>query len=156
MGGEIRKLKRKNLPHWQMDGAIYAICFSTQDRLELPPEARRVVLDACLHFEGDRYMSYAIVIMPNHIHWLLQPLPQKEGSYWSLSQITHSIKSYTAKQIPKVMKHIGKVWQIESYDRIIRDDREFRNTWEYIRQNPAKANLSSSPETYPFFWQRDI
>jgi REP element-mobilizing transposase RayT len=65
----------------------------------------------------------------------------------------HSIKSYSAQQIAKVMKHIGTVWQDERYDRIIRDSKEFQNTWEYIRQNPVKANLSATPKEYPFFWQ---
>jgi len=151
--GEVRKRKRKNLPHWELDGAVYAIGFTTQDRIELSPEARQVVLDACKFFDSDRYRNYAIVVMPDHIHWLVQPLPKEDGSYWSLTSITHSIKSYTAKQIPKVMKHIGKVWQIESYDRIVRDDREFFDTWEYIRQNPVEAGLSETSEAYPFFWQ---
>lgn len=48
----------------------------------------------------------------------------------------HSIKSYSAKQIPKVMNHIGKVWQDGRYDEMIRDEREFQIKWEYIRQNP--------------------
>ncbi|MEH1979558.1 MAG: hypothetical protein V7L27_09890 [Nostoc sp.] len=60
---------------------------------------------------------------------------------------------YSAKQIPQVMKHIGTVWQDERYDRIVRNDEEFQQYWEYIRQNPVKAGLSSSPEDYPFFWQ---
>lgn len=65
----------------------------------------------------------------------------------------HSIKSYSAKQISKVMNHIGTVWQDEWYDRIIRDEKEFQDTWEYIRQNPVKAGLSATPEEYLFFWQ---
>ena len=154
-GGEIRKRKRKNLPHWEMDGAVYALGFTTQDRIELSPEARQVVLDACNFFDGVRYVNYAIAVMPDHVHWLMQPLPKDDGSYWSLTNITHSIKSYTAHEVPKVMPHIGKLWQLESYDRIVRDEREFFDAWEYIRQNPVKAGLSKSPEAYPFFWQME-
>jgi len=153
--GEIRKRKRKNLPHWEMDGAVYAISFSTQDRIELSPEARQVVLNACQFFDGKRYQNYAIAIMPDHVHWLVQPLPKEDGSYWSLSSITHSVKSFTAHEVPKVMPHLGKLWQLESYDRIVRDERECLDTWEYIRQNPVKAGLSESPEAYPFFWQME-
>ena len=51
------------------------------------------------------------------------------------------------------MKHIGTVWQSERYDRINRNEQEFQDTWEYIRQNPVKAGLSATPEEYPFFWQ---
>jgi hypothetical protein len=51
------------------------------------------------------------------------------------------------------MPHIGTVWQSERYDRIIRNQQEFENTWEYIRRNPVKAGLASTPEEYTFFWQ---
>ncbi|MGD1714797.1 hypothetical protein ACP6PK_15635 [Dapis sp. BLCC M172] len=51
------------------------------------------------------------------------------------------------------MTQIVQVWQSERYDRIVRNDLELTNMWEYIRQNPVKAGLSDSPEGYPFFWQ---
>jgi hypothetical protein len=63
------------------------------------------------------------------------------------------MKSYSSKQISKVMKHIGTVWQDERHDRIVRDEREFECFWEYIRQNPVKAGLCLTPEEYPFFCQ---
>ena len=53
--------------------------------------------------------------------------------------------------MPKVMTHIGTVWQSERYDRIIRNDQEFHDTWKYIRQNPIKAGLSITPEAISFF-----
>ncbi|MHC5827665.1 MAG: transposase, partial [Nostoc sp.] len=91
--------------------------------------------------------------MTNHVHLLIQPLLKSENEFWSLSSIMKSIKGYSAKQILQVMKHIGTVWQDERYDRIVRNDQEFQQYWEYIRQNPVKAGLSSSPENYPFLWQ---
>lgn len=51
------------------------------------------------------------------------------------------------------MPHIDTVWQPESYDHIVRNQQEFENIWKYIRQNPVKAELSDTPESYPFFWQ---
>ena len=78
---------------------------------------------------------------------------QLKLEYWSVGSILHSIKSYSAKQIPTVMNHIGKVWQDGRYDRLIRERKEFENTWEYIRQNPVKAGLCNTPEAYQFFWE---
>ncbi|HEY9690693.1 MAG TPA: hypothetical protein V6D15_00640 [Oculatellaceae cyanobacterium] len=40
-----------------------------------------------------------------------------------------SIKSYSAKQIPNVMLHIGKVWQDGRYEQLIKDEKEFQNKW---------------------------
>ncbi|NER06375.1 MAG: transposase, partial [Okeania sp. SIO3C4] len=88
------------------------------------------------------------------IHPLVKEESQKsQKEYWSVSSIMHSIKGYSAKQILKIMTHIGHVWQSERYDRIVRNHLELTNMWEYIRQNPVKAGLSDSPENYPFFWQ---
>ncbi|WP_287267377.1 MULTISPECIES: transposase [unclassified Moorena] len=149
------KISQRNLPHWELAGAIYFVTFSTWEKLELTPEARQVVLDSCLFFNNQRYKTYAVVIMPDHVHWLMQPLPKSAQKYWTLASIIHSIKSYSSKQVTKVMNHIGIVWQDERYDRIMRDEREFLETWNYIRENPIKANLSEIAERYPFFWQMD-
>lgn len=157
--------------------ATYFITFNTWERLELTPPARQIVFDSCLFFHQQRYKIYCLVIMPDHVHLLIQPFPKNTSSnasillaesnnnsillaetsnqqsslkYWTIGSILHSIKSYSAKQIPTVMNHIGKVWQDGRYDRLIRDRKEFENTWEYIKQNPVKAGLCNTPEEYPF------
>ena len=151
-------------------GATYFITFNTWERLELTLPARKIVLDSCLFFHQQRYQIYSVVIMPDHVHLLLKPFPKQTSSnasillanfksdlsspeYWSIGSILHSIKSYSAKQIPTVMNHIGKVWQDGRYDRLIRDRKEFDNTWRYIRQNPVKAGLCNTPEEYQFYWE---
>lgn len=149
------KIHRRRLPHWELDGANYFITFNIWERLELTEAARQVVLDACIFFNNQRYKVFSLVVMPDHVHWLIQPLLKSTSEFWSLSSIIHTAKSYSAKQIPKVMMHIGTVWQIERYDRIVRYEQEFQNTQEYIRQNPVKAGLSIVPEAYPFLWEID-
>jgi len=152
-------IKTRNLPHWELLGSVYFITFNTWEKLELNHSARKLVLDCCLFFDESqiqnkaRYHTFALVIMPDHVHWLMQPLPKSDNKYWSLSSILHSIKSYSSKQIPQVMQHIGIVWQVERYDRIVRNHQEFINFWEYIRQNPVKAGLTELPEDYPFLWE---
>ncbi len=171
---------KKSLPKLEKPGATYFITFNTWTRLELTPPARKIVLDSCLFFHQKRYQIYSVVIMPDHVHLLLKPFPKQFSSnasilladsknnpflladcsnqqsspeYWSIGNILHSIKSYSAKQIPTAMNHIGKVWQDGRYDRLIRDRKEFDNTWKYIKQNPVKAGLCNTPEEYQFFWE---
>ncbi|MEH2080157.1 MAG: transposase [Nostoc sp.] len=133
--------------------AVYFITFNTWEKLELSLEAREIVFNSYLFFDKNRYKIFVFVFMTNHVYLLIEPILKSENEFWSLSSIMKSIKGYSAKQIPKVMKHIGTVWQDERYDRIVRNDEEFQQYWEYIRQNPVKAGLSSSTENYPFFWQ---
>ncbi len=44
----------------------------------------------------------------------------------------------------------NRVWQTETYDRIIRDDQEYAFTLQYIAYNPVKAGLCEKPEAYPW------
>ncbi|QSJ17903.1 transposase [Nostoc sp. UHCC 0702] len=147
------KIYDRRLPHWELDGAIYFITFNTWEKLELSLDAIEIVFNSCLFFNNKRYQIFVLVIMSNHVHLLIQPLLKSKNELWSLSSIMKSIKGYSAKQIPNVMNHIGKIWQDERYDRIVRNEQEFQQYWEYIRQNPVKAGLASTPEDYPFFWQ---
>ena len=147
------KILQRYLPHWELEGATYFITFSTWEKLELTPEARKIVFDSCLFFNNKRYRIFVLVVMLDHVHLLIKPFPKSENEYWSLSSILHSIKSYSANQISQIMKHIGTVWQEERYDHIVRNEQEFDYYWKYIRQNPVKAALSKTPEEYPFLWQ---
>jgi hypothetical protein len=36
----------------------------------------------------------------------------------------------------------------------MRDENEFLEKWQYIRNNPVKENLSTKPEDYPWFYER--
>lgn len=144
---------KKPLPKLEIRGGIYFITFTTYERLELNHEARKLVLDSCLYFHEKRYYLYTVVIMSDHVHLLIRPYPKSENEYWSIGSILHSIKSYSAKQIPQVMKHLGKVWQDGRYDILMKNRQEFLNTWEYIRQNPVKEKYADTPENYPFLWE---
>lgn len=89
--------------------------------------------------------SFSNLLLPN--------FPKTKAECWSIGGILHSIKSYSAKQIPQVMNHIGKVWQDGRFDRMVRNKKELEIIWEYIRQNPVKAELAKKPEEYPFLWE---
>jgi putative transposase len=149
----LRITQRCKLPHWEIDGATYFITFNTWEKLELSPAAQGIVFDSCLFFNQQRYKLCAFVVMPDHVHLLMQPWLKSSDTYWTVAELLHSLKSYSAKQIPKVMPHIGTLWQPERYDRIVRNQTEFIQTWEYICQNPVKAGLSKTPAAYPFLWQ---
>jgi len=73
--------------------------------------------------------------MLDHVHLLIQPLPiqkaRKEGTH-SLTEVLHSIKSFSAHEINKVMKRSGPVWQQESYDRMIHSESDLHEKWNYI------------------------
>jgi len=99
--------------------------------------------------------------MPDHVHLILQPLEKTKNSFCSLSEILHSIKSYSANQINKIHKTTGKipvpprVWLDENYDRIIRNNKEFQEKMNYIINNPAKTNLVEAAKDYKWLYILD-
>ena len=95
-----------------------------------------IVADALRFFDGKRYHLDAFVIMPNHVHALVQPTGNN-----SLSEILHSWKSFTANEINRVTSRREELWMHESYDHIVRDWEELLNWRRYIAGNPEKAQL---------------
>jgi hypothetical protein len=67
-----------------------------------------------------------------------------------LSQIMHSLKSYTANEANKLLSRTGQFWQHESYDHWVRDDHELARIVEYIARNPVNAGLAENAQDWPY------
>jgi REP element-mobilizing transposase RayT len=107
--------------------------------------AASLVRDAVMFFDGERYRLLKWVIMPNHIHVLIEQLPG-----FPLDRIVHSWKSYTAKAINKLNGTSGAVWAADYFDRYIRNEDHYRNASHYIENNPVKAKLAAKAEAWAF------
>ena len=97
-------------------------------------DCRRIVVENLLHFNGKRYNLHSFVVMPNHVHVLMEIANREE-----LPKIVHGWKSYTSNRINEAIVGSGGVWQREYYDRLIRDAAHYANTVEYIRKNARAA-----------------
>jgi REP element-mobilizing transposase RayT len=144
---------RRNLPHIQKPGHIYHVTFRTAN-LTLPPEDRKIVFDACRFWDGKKMHLHACVVMPDHVHLLLTPLElaERPGQFFSLAEILHSIKSYSANQVNRLRSRKGTLWLDESYDRYIRSESDFEEKYWYIANNPSKEGLSQGIHDYPFLY----
>lgn len=109
------------------------------------PQIGKIVEDALHHADNDRYRLHGWCVMPNHVHVVISPV---EGL--SLSAILFGWKSFTAKQINRVLGRRGAVWQPEYFDRMIRSQEHFDVALWYAEQNPVKAGLCARPEDWPF------
>ena len=104
------------------------------------PRAAEIVANALRHFDGGRYELLAWVVMPNHVHAVVRPLPGFE-----LSGVLHSWKSFTAHEINKALGREGDVWMDESYDHLVRDEADLSRVVEYTLTNPEKAGMKDWP-----------
>jgi len=168
---------RGYLPHLKAEGGIYFVTFRLTDSLpqsaldelqEIPPEVRskkietyldaghgecllrnpeiaQLVVHALKTFDGERYVLHDWVVMPNHVHLVIEP----RGEH-ALSDILHSLKSYTASEANRILDRHGVFWQNESYNRLLRNQDEFDRCLQYVQQNPVRAKLVSESALYAY------
>jgi hypothetical protein len=68
-----------------------------------------------------------------------------------------SLKRFTARDGNRILGLTGQpFWQDESYDRLVRDEREFQRIAQYIEANPVNAGLVATPEEFPWSSARPI
>lgn len=98
------------------------------------PAAAQILADKFHKYEGEYYRLEAYTIMSNHFHLLidtsiqLERLPESveanDSNYTSLSTIMNLIKGGSSYAINRHLGRSGALWQIESYDHLVRDDAE--------------------------------
>lgn len=98
------------------------------------PDVAQIVAQAIQYFNEKRYALDYWVVMPNHVHALLIPMFP-----YTLKQILHSWKSFTSKEINKLSRCTGEVWQHESFDHIVRSQRQLEKLRAYIIDNWTKS-----------------
>lgn len=107
------------------------------------PENARIVAQALMRFDGERYRLLAWCIMPNHVHVLVQ---QHEG--WPLGAMVKSWKTFSARAINKQLGRDGAFWASDYFDRYMRDPDQVEAARFYIEANPVKAGLRQTPSDW--------
>jgi len=103
------------------------------------------VQDAVIRGEKLRqYDLHAYVVMPNHVHILLDPLVQ-------LARVTGGIKGVSARDANAILGRTGEhFWEDESYDHWVRNEVEFERIRSYIERNLVTAGLVERAEDWPW------
>ena len=100
-----------------------------------------------LHYpDGKDYKLICYTIMPNHVHLVFELLENNKG----VSKIMQSIKRISARKCNLLLNRSGKFWQDESFDRLVRDDKELYFVIKYVLMNPVNAGLIKSWEEWKY------
>ena len=92
--------------------------------------------------ELNQYQLLAYVVMPNHVHLLIEPRT-------SVARITHGIKGVSARDANRILKRSSAIfWQAESFDHWVRKPAEGEKICRYIENNPVKAGLVCRAEEW--------
>ena len=113
-----------------------------------------------------RFHIYGYVIMPSHLHWIIQV----DNANGSVSDIMRDIKKYSAwdpmeaiekdkkERLIKIFKNEAKsiklqkrkFWMSRFYNEEIINAEMFKTKLEYIHNNPVKAGLVEDQVDYKF------
>lgn len=122
---------RKNLL-WQTVGASIA----RPHRPDLSASGRIVdnaIRNIPVHYPAVSVDHY--VVMPNHIHLLLQIHTDEDGRAMpapTISVVVQQLKGIVTKQLGH------SIWQKLFHDHVIRGERDYQEIWQYIDGNPVK------------------
>jgi REP element-mobilizing transposase RayT len=103
------------------------------------------MLAAALQY-GERvrqlYHLHAWVIMPNHVHVVLEPRV-------AMPSIMRWLKGRTGRMANRILGRTGMpFWQDESFDHWVRSAEELQELIDYVEGNPVKAGLVEGNEQW--------
>ncbi len=112
---------------------IYHVISNTKNRqpiFENLKYARIIIQNLMMQDQQEYTKTLAFIVMPDHIHWLLELKETK-----TLANVVKSVKAKTAQTIGK------PIWQAGYYDHAVRKDEDIQTIARYIVANPIRAGL---------------
>jgi REP element-mobilizing transposase RayT len=148
--GKITGQRHLRKGRFSLTNHIYHVTTVTAGRQRVLSELApgRMVVRSLMRLEKTgRATTKAFVIMPDHLHWLLQ-LPDDSN----LSSTVGSMKSQSGNSINRLLgRSFSAVWQRGFHDHALRRDEDIVRVARYIVANPLRAGLVSDIGDYPLW-----
>jgi putative transposase len=155
-----RSIRLRNYDYSQCGRYFVTICVQNRECILgsisqgnfLPSESGKIVQQALKVLQQDypETMIESWVVMPNHLHFILEIRQQTDVS---LGELVRQFKYNTTKQINALRNSPGtKIWQRNYYENIIRTDRAHQIIKNYIIQNPTRWEIDQLHPKIPSKW----
>lgn len=143
-GNQVLRRGRVSLPN-----QVYLITTATRHRQGFFEDFAAACVAARCFSDADILGDASLlawVLMPDHVHWLLQ-LGVADG----LDLVVNRLKSASARKVNKVLHRAGALWQAAYHDRALRAEEDLREVARYLVANPIRAGLVKHAGDYPFW-----
>jgi putative transposase len=107
------------------------------------PTLAKIVAESLHHAHDVHYRVGDFVVMPNHVHLLCCLLGGTD-----IEDQCKSWKRFTARKINAALGQMGRFWQEESFDHLVRSPEQFDHLRSYIAENPLHARLKDGEFLY--------
>ena len=144
MGTEATRLGRISL-----SGQIYHVTAATVDRqlhFKSFESACACAKTFSMSAQAEGAQLLAWVLMPDHVHWLLQ---LNNGG--NLPACVNRLKGMSTRSTRLMIDGKASIWQRGFYDHALRSDESVAAVARYIVANPLRAGLVTSVRDYPFW-----
>ena len=125
------------------DPPLYFVTVCTKNRRKLL--ANKTVHQALINCgQSGIQRGYALgryVIMPNHIHLFVSGTDDFDLGRW-----IRGLKRVVAAAVSGGRS----IWQTGFFDHVIRNSESYSQKWEYVRDNPVRAELVGEARQWPF------
>ena len=131
-------------PPWISDSSVYflTICCAQRGTNTLAKtDVFSIITAATEHYlQSQKWWPHTLLAMPDHLHAIISFNSQKP-----MDKLICDWKRYVAKTA-----HI--TWQDGFFEHRLRNNESTEEKNSYIRMNPVRAKLCSSPDGWPFCW----
>ncbi|QNT42356.1 MULTISPECIES: transposase [Pseudomonas] len=127
-------------------GRLYLLTTVTHQRRPLFQNFHyaRLAIHNMRHAEQRQHChSLAWVVMPDHVHWML------ELKNTTLGTLMQRFKCQSSRALHKAGAKASPIWQAGYYDRALRRDEDIIKVARYIVANPIRAGLVNRAGDYP-------
>lgn len=131
---------------WTQAGQIYLLTLVTRDRRPYFTDfhSGRIIVREMRRLQDDGALrSLAFVVMPDHVHWLIEL-----RNTMSVSRVAQLLKGRSARELNRRLCRRGAVWQVTFYDRALRREEDVRAAARYIVANPLRRGIASRVGEY--------
>lgn len=129
-------------------GRVYLLTSVTQNREPIFSDwrlGRLLVREMRMLHDGGQVVSLAWVIMPDHLHWLV------ELGQLPLDTLMRQLNSRSAIAINRRRGRRDRLWQKGFRDHALRRDEDIQSIARYVVANPLRAGLVGRVGDYPLW-----